>query len=165
MTENKPLVHIPPPPVLPGWSRRLRAAAMIPALVAPAIMTAAGVYGFIDGARYYYSLPMTQRLEDGDPFSPDAGMYFGAFIVFCGLLTLVPAVLAVLPRRLSLALAVVAFGVGMLPVMVFAGGMVERDALGALGVAYAYVPGLVVVRRYLQNRIDRRGLIEAWGAL
>ena len=82
-----------------GWGRRTRVLTLFPGLFPSAFLLGLGVWVFVSGARFYFSLLHAERIADGDPFA-DAGMWFGVAIVFVGLVFCAPALVAALPRRL-----------------------------------------------------------------
>jgi len=142
--EEEPHLSFPPPPVLPGWSRRVRALALVPALLAPAGAVA-------------YSI----RVYDPPANAVDYRSTFVLDLAVVCVLALVPALLAVLPRRLPLAVAVAASVLGLL----FAASSVDvlqGDVRAAwsgpvvlLVAGFCYVPAFAVVRSILQRRADR----------
>jgi hypothetical protein len=139
--------------MLSGWSRRTRFLAAIPALAPGLTLAVIGVVLFVHEARYYFSLPVSVRTEDGDPFPASAGMWFDVAVVIAGLLLLMPGLVVTLPRRFSLTLMVVAFLPGAIPLVV------ASFTLGSRVYAwlpFAYVPVLAMLRLYLQRRADRR---------
>jgi hypothetical protein len=80
-----------------------------------------------------------------------------AFNFACiALLTLIPVLLAVLPRRLALALAIAASVLGLLAAIVCGFVLPWSSLVPLLVVGFAYVPVLAVVRSILQREADGR---------
>ncbi len=140
--EREPLVPFPSSPALPGWGRRVRAIALVPGLVAPTIL-----------AWEFYYLSVQAALH-GSSGPPDYARY-ARQAAFVGLLALAPALIAVLPRRLPLPSAIIAFVLGMIPALALGSAILADDPTWRLGLAFSYIPALVVVRSILQGRADR----------
>ena len=132
----------------PGWSLSWRVVATLPGLIAPLWLTVRAAQDFVHEARWYFSLPVDVRTEDGDPFPASAGMYFAAFAIACGLMLVLLSFSLALPRRLWLWWGVVASFLALVVVCL----LFALDA--PVGFAYLYLPVLVAVRVVWQRRAD-----------
>jgi hypothetical protein len=139
--------------MLPGWSRRTRFLTAIPALLPGVIVAVFGVVWFVSEARFYLSLPMSERMADGDPLSAEAGMAFAGAVIVAGLLWLVPGLVTTLPKRFNLALMVAAIILGAIPLVL---GFSFLHRIYVWLPFAAYPPVLAMLRFFLQRRADRQ---------
>jgi hypothetical protein len=144
--------QVAPKPPLPGWSRRRRILAAIPGLILPLSFAGVGVAVFVLGWRFYFSLPAAQR-ADGDPISPDAGMWLGIVLVLVAVFLAALAVGAALPRRLGVSWGVTLLiaSRGTLGLAAWAAVSVPLGWWSMCAVPFAYVPTLIVVRLFWQS--------------
>jgi hypothetical protein len=128
-------------------SRGRRFLVSAPGLIAPVVLLVLSIQSFVHESASYYSLPVAERMADGDPFSADAGMFFAGVGIAAALLLFLPPLLAGPPRRLRLWAAIVAIALQLLPLWIASDFARHGDARGWVAlVLFAYVPVLVVVR-------------------
>jgi MFS family permease len=136
-----------------GWSWSWRILAAIPALIAPSWVIARAAQEYVEEARWYYSLPMHERLADGDPFSASSGMDLAGFAIAAGLMLALISLSVALPRRLWLwwGLVVSLLALGLAWLFVSSGAPV--------GLGFLYLPVLVALRTWWQRRADSEHLV------
>jgi hypothetical protein len=132
-----------PPMPKPGWRWTWRIGATLPALIVPVWVIVWGIQDFINEAHQYYQLPVEERQAGGDPFPPDAGMYFAGAAIFAGLVLGLISASVSLPRRLWLWWGLV--------VSVFALCLVRLTGI-PIGLSHLYLPLLVALRVWWQER-------------
>jgi hypothetical protein len=134
-----------------GRTRRLLLAA--PGFVTPAALLVLCIQWFVDESQYYYSLPLPERMADGDPLSADAGMFVAGVGIVCLVLLLLPPLLAALPRRLRIWQAVLALVMQALPLLIAWDAAIGGSMRGWLAfLGFVYVPILVIIRLVLGPR-------------
>jgi len=129
----------------------------IPAMVLPVALAAAGVFAFVWGWRFYFSLPGAERGDSG-PLANDAGMWLGVALVLAALVLAALAVGAIRPRRLDTGLGVTLLAVCgiVLGLAVLAAAYLPFSvwSVGAC-LLLAYDPALIVVRLVWQSWAQR----------
>ena len=136
------------------WARRgRRFLILVPGLMAPIVLLVLSIQSFIHESAIYYSLPLAERMADGDPFSADAGVFLAGVGIVVALLLFVPPLLVGLPRRLRLWAAIVAIALLLLPLLIAFGSAPDSGVWGVVALlSFVYVPILAIARLLTQSR-------------